>query len=164
MHKRCGNGVDGSDGQARRAIFGEGAALTPDRFLFGNVGEVHLIRWSPEHGHRARTTHSGTEFAIMLSLLYMLLACTAVARERMATYGAWHVQRLILRMLNTLSWSLQVLPLAPASAEEALKLAVAEVMASPAAALQALYDHAHGSYSQVLPSGSVMGCIIAKLD
>lgn len=43
----------------------------------------------------------------------------------------------------------QVLPLAPASAEEALKLAVAEVMASPAAALQALYDHAHGSYSQV---------------
>lgn len=42
-------------GQARRAIFGEGAALTPDRFLFGNVGEVHLIRWSPEHGHRVRT-------------------------------------------------------------------------------------------------------------
>lgn len=65
-------------------------------------------------------------------------------------------------MLNTLFWSLQVLPLAPASAEEALKLAVAEVMASPAAALQALYDHAHGSYSQVLPSGSVMRCIIAR--
>jgi hypothetical protein len=40
--------------QARRALFGEGAALTPDRFLFGNVGEVHLIRWSPEHGHRVR--------------------------------------------------------------------------------------------------------------
>lgn len=46
----------------------------------------------------------------------------------------------------------QVLPLAPASAEEALKLAVAEVMASPAAALQALYDHAHDSYSQVCPA------------
>lgn len=56
-----------------------------------------------------------------------------------------------MQLLQMLSRHLQVLPLAPASAEEALKLAVAEVTASPAAALQALYDHAHGSYSQVVP-------------
>ena len=36
--------------EARRRLLGDGAALTPERFLYENVGEVYLIRWSPEAG------------------------------------------------------------------------------------------------------------------
>ena len=39
--------------EARRRLLGDGAALTPERFLYENVGEVYLIRWSPESGQQA---------------------------------------------------------------------------------------------------------------
>ena len=38
--------------EARRRLLGAGAALTPERFLFENVGGVYLIRWSPESGQK----------------------------------------------------------------------------------------------------------------
>ncbi|EIE26695.1 hypothetical protein COCSUDRAFT_59214 [Coccomyxa subellipsoidea C-169] len=40
--------------------------------------------------------------------------------------------------------------LAPSEMEEQLKLAVEELMRTPAALMQALLDHSHGSYSQEL--------------
>ena len=38
--------------EARARWLGDGAALTPERFLFENVGDVFLIRWSPESGQK----------------------------------------------------------------------------------------------------------------
>ncbi|BDA40661.1 hypothetical protein COCOBI_01-3140 [Coccomyxa sp. Obi] len=81
--------------ETRRRLFGSGASFTPERFLYENVGEVYLIRWSAEAGQR-------------VSLL------------------------------------------APSEMEEQLKLAVEELMRTPAALMQALLDHSHGSYSQEL--------------
>ena len=37
--------------QLRQWLVGP-TALTPDRFLADNVGEVHLLKWSAEHGHQ----------------------------------------------------------------------------------------------------------------
>lgn len=34
-----------------RQLFMGSTALTPDRFLADNVGEVHLIKWTAEEGH-----------------------------------------------------------------------------------------------------------------
>lgn len=44
----------------------------------------------------------------------------------------------------------QVIPLAPSQSEQQLKLAVEELLRTPAALIQALLDHSHGSYSQEL--------------
>ena len=38
--------------EARRRLLGDGAALTPERFLYENAGEVYLIRWSPDSGQK----------------------------------------------------------------------------------------------------------------
>lgn len=46
--------------EARRRLLGDGAALTPERFLYENVGEVFLIRWSPEAGQNVRGLPAGT--------------------------------------------------------------------------------------------------------
>ena len=39
--------------QLRQWLVGP-TALTPERFLADNVGEVHLLKWSAEHGHEVR--------------------------------------------------------------------------------------------------------------
>ena len=49
-----------------------------------------------------------------------------------------------------LSLFVQVSLLAASEMEEQLKLAVEELMRTPAALMQALLDHSHGSYSQEL--------------
>lgn len=36
----------------RSWLLGPGVPLTPDRFLADNVGEVNLLRWTPDGGHR----------------------------------------------------------------------------------------------------------------
>lgn len=38
----------------REWALGTGVALTPTKFLFDNVGEVHLIRWTPEAGQQVK--------------------------------------------------------------------------------------------------------------
>ena len=40
--------------QLRHWLLGPGVPLTPDRFLADNVGEVNLLRWAPDSGHRVR--------------------------------------------------------------------------------------------------------------
>ena len=58
------------------------------------------------------------------------------------------------RALSTLTpavgASAQVTPLAAAEVEEQLRMAVEEIVRTPAALLQALLDHSHGSYAQEL--------------
>jgi hypothetical protein len=34
--------------QLRQLLAGEGSPLSPGRFLFESVGQVHLIKWTPE--------------------------------------------------------------------------------------------------------------------
>ena len=49
------------------------------------------------------------------------------------------------------SWACaQVTPLAAAQVEEQLKMAVEEIVRSPATLLQALMDHSHSGYAQEL--------------
>ena len=36
----------------RHWLLGPGVPLTPDRFLADNVGEVNLLRWTPDSGHK----------------------------------------------------------------------------------------------------------------
>jgi len=36
----------------RHSFLGPGVPLTPERFLADNVGQVNLIRWTPETGHK----------------------------------------------------------------------------------------------------------------
>lgn len=50
--------------------------------------------------------------------------------------------------------SLQVLPLSPEEIQDQLKLATEEMLARPAAAVQALLDHWHGSYAQELENAA----------
>lgn len=38
--------------QLRHSFLGPGVPLTPERFLADNVGQVNLIRWTPETGHK----------------------------------------------------------------------------------------------------------------
>jgi hypothetical protein len=38
--------------QLRHFFLGPGVPLTPERFLADNVGQVNLIRWTPETGHK----------------------------------------------------------------------------------------------------------------
>lgn len=38
--------------QLRHWLLGPGVPLTPDRFLADNIGEVNLLRWTPDSGHK----------------------------------------------------------------------------------------------------------------
>ena len=55
-------------------------------------------------------------------------------------------------MLN--AWWLQVIPLSPAEIQGQLELATDEMLQRPAAAIQALLDHWHGSYAQELENAA----------
>ena len=44
--------------QLRHWLLGPGVPLTPERFLADNVGDVHLIKWSPDSGHKASASHT----------------------------------------------------------------------------------------------------------
>ncbi|KAK9841107.1 hypothetical protein WJX74_000038 [Apatococcus lobatus] len=83
----------------RERWLGGQAIFSPKRFLYENVGDVHLILWRSRHG-------------------------------------------------------LQVLPLSPEEIQDQLELATGEMLARPAAAVQALLDHWHGSYAQELENAA----------
>jgi hypothetical protein len=40
--------------EMRERWAGPGASLTPNRFLYETVGELHYIRWSAKEGHKVR--------------------------------------------------------------------------------------------------------------
>ena len=54
--------------QLRHWLLGPGVPLTPERFLADNVGDVHLIKWSPDSGHKVSASHPAaskhTQFSI----------------------------------------------------------------------------------------------------
>ena len=50
--------------------------------------------------------------------------------------------------------ALQVMPLAPEQIEDQLKMAVADLTRRPAAMLQSILDHFHGSYAQELAAAA----------
>ncbi len=50
--------------------------------------------------------------------------------------------------------ALQVTPLAPEQIEDQLKMAVADLTRRPAAVLQSILDHFHGSYAQELAAAA----------
>lgn len=138
-----GNGLFSAALQLNRRIFGEGAALTPSRFLFEPLGVVKLVRWSPSGGSEVVPLVGSAE---EVSRALMAGNGTAAARPEAAAAAA-EVE---------------------ASAAEAAAVAAAqqkqqEEGGTPPAAggfslfgsLRAWLDHHHGSYTQELEAAAI---------
>lgn len=70
--------------QLRHWLLGPGVPLTPDRFLADNVGEVNLLRWAPDTGHRVR---------FLVFQTPTCAACSMSGHSCMQQASAMHMQR-----------------------------------------------------------------------
>ncbi|GBF94188.1 hypothetical protein Rsub_07175 [Raphidocelis subcapitata] len=124
--------------ELRAALAGGGRGpLSPGRFLFESVGEVHLIKWSPEEG--SRLVHlEPHEIEEGLSLL-------GLGQQGQAQ------QQQVQQPPPAGAAGLAAPADAPAAAAAA---GWGGGLAGPAATVRAVMDHHHGSYAQELEAAA----------
>lgn len=151
-----------------RGLLSPGGPVSPDRFLFECVGDVHLIKWTPE----GDTAWPCMAIAAWCSALSCLHACQHLARAAAAVVIAAAAavacraggSQVVPLDAHEMERELSLLPQQPqpaaaaAAADTAAAGGFAAAVSSlltPVRGLQAWLDHHHGSYAQEIEAAAL---------
>ncbi|KAI8467487.1 MAG: hypothetical protein J3K34DRAFT_460375 [Monoraphidium minutum] len=129
--------------ELRARLAGHGTALSPQRFLFETVGEVHFIKWTPQDGAQVLLLEPG-ELAAELSMLSTPQVATPSAPSTPSAPGTPAPGTPLASADGGA---------APAGGVQAAAAAAAARL-SPLATVRAVLDHHHGSYAQELEAAA----------
>eukprot|EP00878_Enallax_costatus_P013280 GHUV01013883.1.p1 GENE.GHUV01013883.1~~GHUV01013883.1.p1 ORF type:complete len:176 (+),score=75.15 GHUV01013883.1:345-872(+) len=152
--------------QLRGLIAGEGSPLSPGRFLFESVGQVQLIKWTPEGGSEvvpldAHEVESELSFMAHKPAAATVAAGTPAAAAAAVTAAATAAVSAALTSSSPSSQAVsggsqETAAAVAAGGISGIAAAVSQFV-SPLRAFQSLLDHHHGSYAQELEAAALRG-------